>query len=188
MTLRFVEILYTIALDRPSDSTGKADWVNRVYTQGATGAEVVQGFLFSPEFLGKDMSTSDSLDILYRVFFDRVGNLGGNDYWTANMANGMDKQTVIWGFINSSEWANVCIRYGISSGGNGVPNITIEPASEIVDFATRLYTTCLCRLTDSNGLKDWVHRLANRQISGSDATRGFFFSAEFINDSSIDNA
>ncbi|MBQ1894974.1 MAG: DUF4214 domain-containing protein, partial [Clostridiales bacterium] len=52
---------------------------------------------------------------------------------------------------------------------------------DVIDFATRLYTTCLGRDADEGGLNNWANQLANMQISGSDAAHGFFFSAEFIN-------
>lgn len=175
----FVERLYTIALDRSSDAAGKADWVDRVYNQGYTGADVARGFLFSPEFLEKDMNNGDFVDVLYRVFFDRVADAAGRADWISRMESGWSKQDVIMGFINSTEWANVCLRFGIESGGAGVPNITIEPSEQIVAFATRLYTTCMGRNPDQTGLDDWAFRLANRQVSGTSAAWGFFFSAEF---------
>ena len=178
----FVERLYTVALGRPSDPAGKADWINRVTTQGYTGADLAEGFLYSAEFLSKNMSNSDFLDVLYKTFFNRDADEAGKANWMNAMAAGMTPKQVIRGFIDSTEWANLCLTYGIASGTDVKPNISITPSQGIVDFATRLYTTCLGRQPDQGGLQNWANQLANMQISGSEAAHGFFFSAEFIND------
>ena len=183
----FVERLYSVALGRPSDPYGKADWVNRVRTEGYTGADLARGFLFSDEFLSKSMSNSEFLDVLYATFFNRPADEGGKNNWLALMDQGWGKKDVIDGFINSIEWANLCLTYGIASGTTAQPNITIEPNDNIIGFATRLYTTCLGREADPGGLMDWATQLANMKISGSDAAHGFFFSQEFL-DADIDDA
>ena len=175
----FVERLYTVALGRPSDPAGKADWIDRVTTQGYTGADLAEGFLYSDEFLSKGLGNSEFLDVMYATFFNRATDEGGKNNWLNAMAAGMSKKQVIRGFIDSTEWANLCLTYGIMSGGNGVPNITIQPSAEVRAFVTRLYSTCLGRDGDSWGMNDWSNKLANMQISGSVCAHGFFFSDEF---------
>ncbi len=176
----FIERLYLVALGRDFDPNGKADWLNRVRTQGYTGADLARGFLFSDEFLGKNMSDRDFLRVLYATFFDREAD-DQIENWLMLMSSGWSKTDVINGFINSTEWANLCLRYRIASGSTFVPNITVEPTDDIIAFATRLYTTCLGRDADTAGLNDWADQLANMRISGSEAAHGFFFSTEFIN-------
>ncbi|MBO4636699.1 MAG: DUF4214 domain-containing protein [Clostridiales bacterium] len=177
----FVERLYTIALDRPSDPVGKADWIAAVTERGQTGADVARGFLYSPEFLNKDVSNEDFVRTLYRTFFDREPDTEGYNAWVAALNNGTPKQEIIEGFINSTEWANLCLWYGIKNGGTGVPNITVEPNDMTIGFCRRLYTTCLCRDAEQDGLMAWARQLANQRDSGTGAAHGFFFSNEFIN-------
>lgn len=174
----FVERLYTVALGRQSDPAGKADWINRVRVGGKTGADLARGFLFSDEFLSKNMSNSDFVDVLYATFFDRPADEHKAD-WLGLMDSGWTKTQVIDGFINSTEWANLCLTFGIASGSTFKPNLTVTPSQDVIDFATRLYTTCLGRDADEGGLNNWANQLANMQISGSDAAHGFFFSQEF---------
>ncbi len=176
----FVDRLYQEVLGRNADPNGKADWIDRVMTKGKTGADIALGFLFSPEFLNKNMDNGDFLEILYKVFFDRKSDPAGKADWLNRMANGWTKSQVIWGFINSTEWANVCLKYGIPSGGTGIPNATIEPNEKVIAFATRLYKTCLGREPEPEGLKNWSLQLANMKVSGTAAAKGFFFSQEFI--------
>ncbi|MBO4637863.1 MAG: DUF4214 domain-containing protein, partial [Clostridiales bacterium] len=139
-----------------------------------------RGFLYSPEFLNKDVSNEDFVRVLYRTFFDREPDQGGFTAWVDALNGGASKQDVIEGFINSTEWANLCLRYGISSGGTGVPNVEVDPSQGTIDFCTRLYTTCLNRNADANGLMAWARQLANQRDTGTGAARGFFFGEEFI--------
>ncbi len=186
-TSGFIDRLYSLVLGRPADQGGKDYWMNQVRNEGKTGADIAKGFLYSPEFLNKTMTDSEFLEILYNVFFDRPSDSGGKDYWLGKMAGGMGKQDVIMGFINSTEWANVCLSYGIPSGGSGVPNKTIQPNDQIKAFADRLYSTCLGRPADQGGLDYWAGELANMKVTGTSAAHGFFFSKEFV-EQNLDNA
>ncbi|MBO4637201.1 MAG: DUF4214 domain-containing protein, partial [Clostridiales bacterium] len=175
----FVERLYTIALGRASDPVGKQDWIDAITLRGETGAGCARGFLYSPEFLNKGVSNEEFVATLYRTFFDREPDQAGFNAWVAVLNNGTSKEEVIEGFINSTEWANLCLFYGIRNGGTGVPSIEIEPNQATIDFATRLYTTCLGRNADQAGLMAWARQLANQRDTGTGAARGFFFSSEF---------
>ncbi|MBP5330564.1 MAG: DUF4214 domain-containing protein [Lachnospiraceae bacterium] len=177
----FVERLYTVALGRNSDPVGKQDWIDAVTLRGQTGADLARGFLYSPEFLEKNVSNEDFVRTLYRTFFDREADADGLSGWVAVLDNGGSKEGVIEGFINSTEWANLCLLYGVRSGGTGTPNVQVEPNQATIDFATRLYTTCLSRSADDNGLMAWARQLANQRDTGTGAARGFFFSTEFTN-------
>ena len=177
----FVERLYTVALGRASDPAGKQDWIDAVTLRGQTGADLARGFLYSPEFLQKNVSNEDFVRVLYRTFFDREADADGLAGWVAVLDNGGSKEGVIEGFINSTEWANLCLLYGVRCGGTGTPSIQVEPNQQTIDFATRLYTTCLGRAADENGLMAWARQLANQRDSGTGAAHGFFFSSEFTN-------
>ena len=175
----FVERLYTVALGRRSDPAGKQDWIDAITLRGETGASCARGFLYSPEFLNKGVSNEEFVATLYRTFFNREPDQAGFNAWVGVLNGGTPKEEVIEGFINSTEWANLCLFYGIRSGGTGVPSVEMEPNQATIDFATRLYTTCLNRSADQNGLMAWARQLANQRDTGTGAARGFFFSSEF---------
>lgn len=174
----FINRLYTLVLERNSEEAGRNYWISQI-RNGMTGGEVAENFLYSEEFLNSGKSDSEFVEILYKVFFDRNSDSAGKTYWLNSMAAGMTKQEVIRGFINSTEWANVCLTYGIRSGGTGVPTITVEPNSDVIAFASRLYSTCLGRNPENAGLAYWSRELANMRVSGSEAAEFFFFSNEF---------
>ena len=111
---------------------------------------------------------------------DREPDAAGLAAWVEALEKGASREKVFDGFVNSQEWANICFKYGIKSGGTAVPNIRLEPSAEILAFAERLYTTWLGRSADPSGLKAWADALANREGSGAKVARGFFFSEEFV--------
>ena len=177
----FVSRLYSVALGRTPDPAGLEEWVNCIRYEGQTGGDVARGFLFSNEFLGRNVSNEDFARTLYRTFFDREADTAGLNGWVNALNGGQSKQEVIEGFINSTEWANLCLNFGIPSGGQARPSVELEPNAQTIGFCTRLYTTCLCREAEQEGLMAWARQLANHRDTGTGAARGFFFSTEFRN-------
>ena len=175
----FVERLYTVALGRSSDPAGKQNWIDAITSGANTGADAARGFLLSPEFVNSEMTTTEFVYVLYRTFFGREPDRAGRISWINAINDGASREEVINGFINSTEWANLCLSYGINSGGSAAPNIEVEPNSATIEFATRLYTTCLNRNADENGMMAWARQLANQRDTGTGSARGFFFSEEF---------
>lgn len=177
----FIDRLYSFVLDRHCDASGKEYWLDLLQTGEMNGADVAYGFFFSEEFLNKNVDDNTYINLLYRVFMDRNGDAGGFQYWIDKMNNeDYSRLDVFHGFTDSNEWANICVFYGIISGGNGVVTV-IPPASEgIKTFVTSLYTDCLDRAPDRAGFEEWCNQLAAMQISGKEAAYGFFFSDEFI--------
>ena len=175
----FIERLYIVALHRGSDPHGKKDWLIQVRIEGLSGADLARGFLFSDEFINSQMSDSAFIDVLYKTFFNRAPD-AQKSHWLMLMQMGWSRRQVIDGFINSTEWANLCLTYGIVSGTSYKPNITVKPSREVVSFTTRIYLTCLGRPFDLTGLSEWSFDIANMRVSASAAAHGFFFSTEFI--------
>ena len=181
----FVERLYEVALGRESDSDGKSFWVEQVQSGNLTGADCAREFLGSAEFNGRNLSDEDFVKILYQTFFNRDAgdDQDGYEFWL-NALKTQERDTVIEGFIDSTEWCNVCASYGVRSGAS-TAKATV-PSENAALFAERLYTKCLGRDAEQEGLMYWSLGLTNLEISGTQAAREFFYSQEFI-DSNYDN-
>ncbi|MBO7424380.1 MAG: DUF4214 domain-containing protein [Clostridiales bacterium] len=173
----FIERLYNVALGRESEAEGKKFWVDTVTSGSNTGADCARGFLMSAEFLNKGLSREQFLDVLYRTFFKREADSDGKAYWMDELNNGMSMETVINNFINSREWCDICAAYGVRSGAP-TAKATIASANS-KEFAKRLYTECLGRDAEEDGLKFWSLSLTNQEVSGYEAAKQFFTSAEF---------
>ena len=181
----FVERLYVVALNRPSEKEGKDYWCELVGNGTLTGADCARFFLTSPEFKGRGLSDEDFLKVLYKTFFDRdaANDPDGFNFWM-NSLKSVGKDTVVEGFINSPEWCDICATYGVKSGA---PTAKATKASKnATAFATRLYTECLGREPEEGGLKYWSLGLTNLELTGSQAAHEFFYCKEF-NDHNFDN-
>ncbi len=181
----FVERLYTVALNRASEPEGKAFWCEHVGNGDLNGAQCANEFLLSKEFNDRNLSDADFLKVLYKTFFDRdaANDPDGFNFWMNSLkTEGRDK--VVDGFINSTEWCNICASYGVKSGATRA-KATIA-SKNATAFAERLYTKCLGRDAESDGLKFWSLGLTNLELTGKQAAHEFFFSKEF-NDHNFDN-
>lgn len=177
----FAERMYTSALSRACDTAGRDYWVSQLQA-GMSGADVARNFFFSEELTNANISNEEFVTRLYRTFMDREPDQAGLSYWLDALNNGsLDRNGVFDGFINSQEWANICLRAGIVSGGSTAPSITVEPSEAVIAFATRLYTTCLNRDGEADGVNYWSTELANGRLTGTQAAQNFFFSDEFTN-------
>ncbi len=181
----FVERLYTVALNRASEPEGKAFWCEHVGNGDLNGAQCANEFLLSKEFNDRKLSDEDFLKVLYKTFFDRdaADDPDGFNFWMNSLkTEGRDK--VVDGFINSTEWCNICASYGVKSGATRAK--AIIASKNATEFATRLYTECLGRDPEEGGLKFWSLGLTNLELTGKQAAHEFFFSKEF-NDFNLDN-
>jgi RHS repeat-associated protein len=124
----FVTSLYFTVLGRSPDADGLAGWV-RSLQQGASRAQVAQGFWESPEHRGQEV------DALYATYLHRTADGAGRAYWIGAFASGMDEEHVALGFVLSAEY--------------------LADHSTTATFITALYTDGLGRQPDPAGLALW---------------------------------
>ena len=176
----FVERLYTMALNRESDPEGKEYWIKQVMEQGKTGADCARFFLLgSDEFLSRKLTTEKFVEILYNTFFDRAPDEEGKKGWVEAINSGRKtKADVVNDFIESTEWCDVCASYGVKSGAQW--HKATKPSENARRFATRLYTCCLKREAEEDGLQYWALALTNLEKTGASAAQFFFEGEEFV--------
>ena len=137
---------------------------------------------------------------MYAAFFDREGDAAGKADWLGQLNGGATRGHIMTGFVNSQEFANLCAAYGITQGSgdwsaDDIPvngtcaicerNGRIEATSEMRAFVERLYTCCLERSAEEDGLNDWSRALASG-AEGSEVASGFIFSQEYKNKDASD--
>ena len=176
----FVERLYVVALNRESEPEGKEYWVNQVVEEGKTGADCARYFLLeAPEFMERQLSTDKFVETLYQTFFDRESDKEGKDGWVKAINSGKKtREEVVNDFIESVEWCNVCATYGVKSGA--IYHKATIASKNATDFATRLYTCCLARDPEEDGLQHWSLALTNLEETGCSDVEQFFTSEEFV--------
>ncbi len=177
----FVKRIYIYVLDREPEEEGAAFWSDELWNFRRTGAEVAQGFIFSPEFEARNTTDEQFVEILYKTFFGRDPEDEGMAFWLNQLKTGaMDRVTVANGFIYSQEWADTCASYGIRSGGDLKPTGAIAPTELTYAFVERMYTTALDRGYDGEGRAYWASALANFEVTGESVGAFFFLSDEMV--------
>ena len=182
-TEAFVSRLYTVVLGREAESEGLKYWSDLLNSKKTDGATTAKNFFDSAEFASKSLSNEEYLAILYKTFFNREMDEGGRDYWLGELSSGVSRNTVLGGFINSNEWKEVCNSYGIAPGSVVISGSSSSATAndEISGFASRLYTTILCREAEESGLEYWSSELRAKRVTGTTAAYNFVFSQEFVN-------
>ena len=117
----YVERLYQKVLERGSEPSGKAYWM-QVIKNGNDGngkqfdAAIAarEGFFDSPEYTAKNKSDEDFLTDVYHAFFNREPDADGYNYWLNRMKNEKyPRQKVIdEGFGHSKEFIELLESYG----------------------------------------------------------------------------
>lgn len=178
----FITRLYEIALGRSPDPAGLLNWVEQLTSRRATGVQVAYGFVFSPEFLSKNLSNTDYVECLYKMLLGRASDPSGKKSWVKQLDDGASREMVFAGFANSTEFRAICDSYRIIQGVY-IPGVPLGSASAVTDFVLRLYTICLGRTGENGGISNWTRQLLDGSATGSGVAYGFVFSQEYLNKS-----
>lgn len=169
----FIRRLYDVVLNSDPDEVGVKDWVNKL-NNGSTGADALKDFTSKPGYKGNDLNDEDFVKSAYKICFDREPVKSEVDYWVDSLKK-ISRDQMITDFINTTEWDDFCKSYGVESGAR----FPINDPYNALDFTIRLYTCCLEREPDTEGLMYWNENLVNHKMTGTEVAKFFFECAEF---------
>ena len=109
----FVKRCYQLILNRAADTGGLKGWSDALEGKTAAAAQIIDGFVRSPEYINRSLTSDQSVTILYKTMLDRDPDSGGLNYWTGRLDSGASPTAVINGFIDSGEFTQICNDYGI---------------------------------------------------------------------------
>lgn len=166
----FIERFYQNIMNRTADSGGMTTWLNTIQNESAT--KVALGFFKSQEFINKNLSNEQFVDILYQTLFDRQGDTDGRNNWINQLNSGTSKDVVMYGFFNAQEFKNLADRFGVTA-------IRAEDqlntgTTGVNGYVNRFYTLVLNRNADTSGFNDWTTQLNSGTKAGGDIAKGFF--------------
>ncbi len=110
---KFIVRNYRLCLGRNADEDGLNGWCNAILTGQNTAKQAAHGFVFSDEFKKKNLSDTEYVKTLYRVFMDREADGAGLEAWVKVLRNGQSREHVFNGFADSDEFKKICISYGL---------------------------------------------------------------------------
>lgn len=176
----FVERMYTVALGRGSDTDGLAYWCRELAGNKQNAADIAYGFFFSTEYKQKNRSNEQFVDDLYETILGRTADPEGKDAWVKALKNGRSRESVLAGFVNSTEFSGMCDEYNIPRGtmegdGSSICN------SGVRSFVLRNYTKALGRKGETTGVEDWCNSINKKKMTPAAVAESFFQSQEFKN-------
>ncbi len=175
----FIIHCYRMILNREPDMTGMNTWLNELTSGRKAAAEIIDRFVNSPEFLGKNYSNKAAVDILYQVMLDRNADPAGKANWVSKLENGQTLANVINGFCFSREFQHLCDVYEIKAGCVNVPNTETTTEGKIKAFVLRCYLVILERAADPGGMLTWHEQLSSGKKTAAEIIDRFVNSPEF---------
>ena len=113
MATAFVSRLYTMVLGRQWDRAGLEAWTAQLVNHEASAGQISRGFFFSKELESRKLSNKDFVTLCYHTYLDRNPDQAGLDAWVKLLNEGISKEEILDGFINSPEFGKICAAYGI---------------------------------------------------------------------------
>lgn len=174
----FVTRLYHNIMNREPDAGGLKYWEDGLNDGRYTAASVIDFFFTSDEFVAKNLSDEEYIDILYTTVMGRSADVDGVNFWLGQLNNGTTRRKILSDFIWSSEFSGICDTYGVTRGTIPLSSFESHPAQAA--FVSQVYRTILGRNPDAKGLESWVNYLLNGHTA-CDLILEFTNSSEFVN-------
>ena len=168
----FVRRCYEVILNRKPDEGGLEDWSDQLEAKKMAAADIISGFMNSPEFTGQNNSNEDTVEVLYEAMLDRASDEGGKKDWVSRLEAGGNSDMIINGFCGSQESKALCSEYGIEEG------VVKEKKQGLEGFVERCYSEALGRGSDEAGFNSWCSILRERVQTPQQVAWGFVFSPE----------
>ena len=175
-----IENLYKGILGRSSEEEGKKDWAKKVADREVSGAELIAGFVNSPEFAAKNTTNEEYVKALYSAFFQRDPSAEEVKYWTDKIASGTPRSEVMAGFVNSEEYTNTCEKMNVSRGTMEADG-SVKYNKGVYQFVQRCYAKGLDRKGETKGVEDWTYRINSKDTTPKEVAESFLHSEEFKN-------
>ena len=110
---QYVNRCYEKALGREGETGGINDWCSIILSKTQSPKDVALGFVFSPESINQGRSNADYVEMLYNLCLGRASDEAGKADWVNRLEQGTSRETVYWGFANSTEFENIIASYGL---------------------------------------------------------------------------
>ena len=111
----FVYRLYNTCLGRNADIGGLENWSRNILAGNTSGYSAALGFFTSTEYKNLNKSDEEFIKDLYTVMMDRNADAAGLENWVKQLTV-YSREEVIKMFCKSTEFRNICARYGINVG------------------------------------------------------------------------
>jgi hypothetical protein len=156
-------------------STGDVDAFNRTFLQDVANANALP--TVSGSSLGGTTNVTTYVDSLYTTLLGRAVDPTGETYWVNKINNGASLNSVVEGFLNSTEYQALVTN---STDPFPLDSLTSGDTTAATTFVDTLYAGILRRFADTTGETFWVDRITAGESPNTLIT-AFLTSPEYIN-------
>ncbi len=111
LTIAFLERFYNLILQRDSDGFGLNYWYEKLVTKEKSPKIIAKDFFYSKEFLTRELSDEEFVEIAYRTLLNREPEDEGFKYWVDKLKNGYERDKLLDDFLDSQEFKNITERF-----------------------------------------------------------------------------
>lgn len=177
---RFVDRMYRLIMHRKPDAKGLENWVSNISSGTITAGQAIEGFFYSDEFIGFNVSDSEYIEISYNTVLDRSSDAEGRQHYLDALNNGLSRRYVLRQHVASNEFKELCARYGITAGEIAVTENS-DLNKEVTIFIRKAYQNCFGRTPTASEVNIWAGQLYYHTMTGADFTKSVLFSNEAKN-------
>ena len=174
---QFVNRMYSVFLGRKGEEGGLNAWCGAFLNRTMDGAHFAYQLSRAQEFQNRNLNDVQYINVLYNAAFGRDADNGGLAAWLMTLDQGMSRDYILWGIINSIEFSNVCRQYGVTQGKYEVTQPRDKDGKQTY-FVNNLYKSLFGRQGDENGLNTWTLSV-QKGASGSSLVKAFAGGPEF---------
>jgi len=98
---------------RNADPDGLEYWCEMIVTKQRDATHVARSFVDSQEFIEKNLSNEDYLEVLYRAFMGRSSDSSGLAYWLGELEKGCTRMEVLDRFADCVEFDEILKSFGL---------------------------------------------------------------------------
>ena len=167
---KFIARCYKLCLDRLADENGLNAWCGKILSGENTAKQVAYGFVFSDEFIKKNVSDEEYIKMLYRLLLNREADSEGLLAWKGELLSGKSRFHIFEGFSDSNEFTDLCAAYGILPNRENI-RIVLDPGHDNVcsrnhpelgfneqDLNLKIAQACLDELNTYQGVEVFMTR------------------------------
>ena len=176
----FVSRFYETVLGRAPEEAGLAHNSELLLNGSLTASELASAFFESQEYINRKRTNAQIVNDSYNAILGRNADAAGAAYWQERLAVGMSPRHILYGFCQSVEFGELCQKYGVKQGTISLVEYRDQNYG-ITAFASRMYTQCLGRAYDIDGLNNWAGSLVTGSNTATKVGYGFFTSTEYLN-------
>ena len=128
----FVTRCYREALNREPEDEGLYSWCRALTLKQMTYKQAAEGFVFSPELTGRQLSNAEFVKVLYRLYLGRGADPEGLQNWVQMLDSGATREQVSEGFANSAEFAQIIMEYDPSGAREPEFTFILSPGDNLI--------------------------------------------------------